>query len=91
VARPSARSRERTARIRETRLRIVPCAETIGDIVRRAESAWNAEEPRSRTRSRQTTCSRAGRLAEVAMTEPYALADNSEGEVVVDWGMTRVI
>ncbi len=60
--------------IRETRVRLVGArsGETIGDIVRRTGSAWNAEEAAVANEVASGDVLAAGRLAKIAMTEPYA-------------------
>ena len=60
--------------IRETRLRITRARhdETIGDVVRRAGSAWTAAEAAVANEVSPGDPLAGGRLVKVAMTEPYA-------------------
>jgi len=59
--------------IRETRLRIARArhGETIGDVVRRAGSAWSAEEAAVANEVAPGDVLAGGRPVKVAMTEPY--------------------
>jgi len=59
--------------IRETRLRITRARhdETIGDVVRRAGSAWTAAEAAVANEVSPGDPLEGGRLVKVAMTEPY--------------------
>src|SRR6266446_5537685 len=69
--RPLNKSERRA--IRETRLRIARArhGETIGDVVRRAGSAWSAEEAAVANEVAPGDVLAGGRPVKVAMTEPY--------------------